>query len=373
MTTEDKDKRGEEEEELTPVGDGVEDQRGAQGSGDSYVDEEARRQAASAAGGDLGDEYEEDEDPDTRLGAAEEGGDEEKRRQRREERQRRKKLRQQSKERDRREIEYLSKRNERLEKQVMDLSQRVGQSEMLTVDQRISQLKSAIKDADGVIKNAIDNSNGSEATEAQGIRDNLRDQLRRLEAYKEQRQSEFSNSEDREEGAKDRGGKNRRSGDEEEQPQLDPRIVSNVRDWHSRNQWFDFGRGDEDSAIAGAIDDMLVREGYDPTTPEYFEELDRRIADRLPHRAQGGEEGDQRQQRQSRGNGRGGGSRRGGPAFRGSGQGGGSHVQVGKGQVYVSRERREAMEEAGVWDDPVLRKKYLKKYAEWDAEHGQGQ
>ena len=34
--------------------------------------------------------------------------------------------------------------------------------------------------------------------------------------------------------------------------------------------------------------------------------------------------------------------------------------------VYVTPERRQAMEDAGVWDDPVARNKYLKAYAEYD-------
>jgi hypothetical protein len=36
--------------------------------------------------------------------------------------------------------------------------------------------------------------------------------------------------------------------------------------------------------------------------------------------------------------------------------------------VYISPERKEAMIEAGVWEDPVLRNKYLKSYATYDKE-----
>jgi hypothetical protein len=34
--------------------------------------------------------------------------------------------------------------------------------------------------------------------------------------------------------------------------------------------------------------------------------------------------------------------------------------------MYVSPERKSALVVAGVWDDPVLRNKYLKRYAEYD-------
>jgi hypothetical protein len=35
-------------------------------------------------------------------------------------------------------------------------------------------------------------------------------------------------------------------------------------------------------------------------------------------------------------------------------------------EIYISPERKAALQEAGVWDDPVLRQRYVKKYAEYD-------
>jgi hypothetical protein len=53
--------------------------------------------------------------------------------------------------------------------------------------------------------------------------------------------------------------------------------------WLARNDWFDGSGDDERSAIALALDKSLARTGeWEPGTPEYFEELDRRIAKRLP-------------------------------------------------------------------------------------------
>jgi hypothetical protein len=193
-----------------------------------------------------------------------------------------------------------------------------------------------------VYAKAITAGEGDDAAEAQRIRDGLKEQRDGLKAYKEQ-------------GAVQ---------PVEEGP--DPELVENVRIWHERNKYFDFGRRDEDSAIVGAIDDMMVRDGWDPRTPEYYDELDNRVARRLPHlkqKARGGngaddddlDDGDQR-----------GGQRKpGGPKFRV----GGRERPLKSNEVHISRERREAMEEAGVWEDPVLRKNYLKRYAEWDREH----
>lgn len=41
---------------------------------------------------------------------------------------------------------------------------------------------------------------------------------------------------------------------------------------------------------------------------------------------------------------------------------------LSKHEVYVSSERRQAMVEAGVWDDPTRRAKYLKAYQQYDKE-----
>jgi hypothetical protein len=37
-----------------------------------------------------------------------------------------------------------------------------------------------------------------------------------------------------------------------------------------------------------------------------------------------------------------------------------------KNEVVVTPERKQAMVEAGVWDDPVARKRYLKAYQDYD-------
>ena len=54
---------------------------------------------------------------------------------------------------------------------------------------------------------------------------------------------------------------------------------------------------------------------------------------------------------------------RGGPAV-GSGK---EHAPAStRKEVYISPERKQAMMDHGVWDDPVLRQKYVKRYMEWD-------
>jgi len=54
---------------------------------------------------------------------------------------------------------------------------------------------------------------------------------------------------------------------------------------------------------------------------------------------------------------------RGGPAV-GSGR---EHAPATtRKEIYLSPERKQALIDAGVWDDPILRMKYAKRYSEYD-------
>jgi hypothetical protein len=60
----------------------------------------------------------------------------------------------------------------------------------------------------------------------------------------------------------------------------DPIMVSKATDWARRNSWFRNDGGDDDSAIANAIAAKLVKDGYDATSDDYWDELDQRLGDR---------------------------------------------------------------------------------------------
>jgi hypothetical protein len=147
---------------------------------------------------------------------------------------------------------------------------------------------------------------------------------------------------------------------------LDPRHVAHAQQFMIDNDWWDPTGRDQDSATVLQIDRSLVQEGFNPVTKEYWDELRARSEEALPNRfdsragSRGGDEGGggngQRQPRNR------------GPQFRT----GGRERPLKKNEVYISPERKEAMIEAGVWDDPVLRNKYLKSYASYDAQAAEG-
>jgi hypothetical protein len=126
--------------------------------------------------------------------------------------------------------------------------------------------------------------------------------------------------------------------------------------WMDRNPWYDPNGDDEDVEIAKVIDQRLVKEGWNPNSSEYWEELDRRLQKRIPHRYT--DDIDERPTRRPRSvvtsSGR--------ENINGSGA---------RNTFTLSPEQVRAMKDAGFWDDPEKRNKMIKRYAQ-EARQSQG-
>jgi hypothetical protein len=123
-------------------------------------------------------------------------------------------------------------------------------------------------------------------------------------------------------------------------------VQRNATEWLKKNSWYDPQARDTDSRIAKVIDSELAADGWDPADPEYWEELDSRLASRLPHRysAKGG-------------------AKRANPtASSRTAQAAGNKP----GTITLSRERVQAIKDAGAWDDTEKRNKMIRAYAAYD-------
>lgn len=125
-------------------------------------------------------------------------------------------------------------------------------------------------------------------------------------------------------------------------------VQQNATDWLHSNRWYDPSGKDTDSRIAKVVDNALASEGWDPADPEYWEELDNRLKERLPHRYTGKTGGDR--------------NRRSGTS---SGRTDVSGSAV-KNTFTLSRDRVQALKDAGMWDDPSKRAKAIRSYADFD-------
>jgi hypothetical protein len=125
-------------------------------------------------------------------------------------------------------------------------------------------------------------------------------------------------------------------------------VQRNATQWLGKNKWYDPQARDTDSRIAKVVDQELAADGWDPADPEYWDELDNRLTARLPHRyaAKNGSS-----------------TKRGGPTAS-------SRTANPSGKsantVTLSRERVNAIKDAGAWDDPVKRNKMIKAYNAYD-------
>jgi hypothetical protein len=130
----------------------------------------------------------------------------------------------------------------------------------------------------------------------------------------------------------------------------DPSVQRNAAAWMERNPWYDPQAKDMDSEIAQRLDKKLTDEGYDPSSPDYWEELDDRVAKYIPHRAESAP-----QRTTAR------------PRMTGSGR---ESAPSGRANEFrISPDRVAAMKEAGMWENPELRAKAIKKYAAWDRDN----
>jgi len=129
-------------------------------------------------------------------------------------------------------------------------------------------------------------------------------------------------------------------------------VQQNANTWLKRNSWFDPQARDTDSRIAKVVDQELVADGWDPSDPEYWDELDNRLTARLPHRYTAKSGNNQR---------------------RSAGPTASSRVantaSTKPGTITLSRDRVNAIKDAGAWDDVAKRNKMIRAYAQYDREN----
>lgn len=301
------------------------------------------------------DDQKEEDKEETRLGGGRDDEEEGKKSRREDGRTRRQRQRK-AKERTDREMGFLRTRNEQLERRFSELEAnvdaRVTGSELANVEQGISKSRSDLTIANQVIAQAVEQNDGKNVAEAMDHRDNIRDNLRDLEQARE-----YLSDED-----------NRRTS--APPMRLDPRHVAHAQSFMVDNDWWDPLGRDDDSKTVLSIDAALVNEGFDPTSRDYWDALRERVEKDLPHHFDAGDEEDDDDDDADAGNGKGKRQtrRNKGPTFRT----GGRERSLKDNEVYISPERKEAMIEAGIWDDPVARNRMLKRYSEYDRDAQQG-
>lgn len=277
---------------------------------------------------DKGDEPDDDDDEpeeDERLADKDEETPDPKR----QKRIKRREVQKRAKEAAQAELRMLREQNAEFQRRLSAVETNSLQHNETLIDARLSEAKQRIRDAESIHARAIEAGNGDDAVAALRLRDAAAQEAQDLERAK-------------------KGVETARTAP----PPADSRVQSLGKQWMDANPWYDPKGSNEDSAITNAIDATLVREGFNPASTDYWQELTRRVSARLnpaQPRAREDRVTDP-------------GKKRAPPI--GASQ---EHVPTStRREVYVTPERKQAMMDAGYWDDPVKRKQMLKTYAEYD-------
>jgi len=244
----------------------------------------------------------------------------------------RREIRKRAKDHAERELHFLREQNNELMRRVSAVEGHALSTNAQTLDQRMQEALRDAQQAETIMARAVEAGNGDDMATALRLRDEANRrawELSRSKQQVEQVRQQVTN------------------------PGPDPRVRSLAQEWLAANPWYDANGRDEDSRITKAIDDGLVAQGYDPKTPDYWHELTRRVSTRLngasaEQEADAPEPAAARRKAPPTGNTR-------------------EHAPVStRKEVYVTPERKQAMIDAGVWDEPALRTRYLKAYQAYD-------
>jgi len=210
------------------------------------------------------------------------------------------------------------------------LETRNVQSDAQTAEQRYNAALQQIQMAENQLKEAFETGDGDKAIKAQ----RLREQAVRVAQEADDLRKRLNNPQL-----------------QQKTPALDSRTENYAQRWMTENPWFNPSGEDEDSSIARAIDEAWAREaqrqGVSPASEEYWDELDARVKRRLA-------KPDQSADRQ----------RRKGPPVTGRGEASSRASTAEK--FYISADRKKALQDAGVWDDPVKRKPFIDRFIAYD-------
>ena len=239
-------------------------------------------------------------------------------------------------------LAQLARENAELKQRMAGVETHTITSIISSVDQRIARAEADAEQALSIFAAATDAGNGKDAAAATRIREQALEEARQLKAQREQ--IEASRQARQPEAAP-------------AQPQIDPRVVSHASEWIKANPWYDPQGTTPESKIAKQIDQQLVSEGYDPASRDHWQELTSRLNEVFTA-AQAGDD-DTAEPRKA--------ARRGPPTSSQREGTGGRALKPN--EIYVAPKRKKAMQEAGIWDDPVRRQRALQEYRRFDADN----
>jgi len=251
---------------------------------------------------------------------------------RREERKLKKELAKQREASSKHKISSLERRNEELARRLAAVESTAASFQFAQVDKAIDDETTRVEYAKMKLLQAAQSNDAAAQVEYLELLQESKNRLSQVQAYKKQ---QIENAKRPKQNVPDA---------------VSESVRENAESWMNKHKWYDPQGRDTDSRIAKVIDQELAADGWEPSDPEYWDELDSRLASRLPHRyaAKGA-------------------SKRTNPAPSGRSSNPGAGPS---GTTFtLSRERVQAIKDAGAWDDPSKRNQMIKAYASYDRQN----
>jgi len=256
---------------------------------------------------------------------------------RREERRLKKDLKRQRDLSAKNKITALEKRNEELARRLAAVENTASSYQFAQIDKAVEDEATRVEYAKMKMLQAAQSGNAVEQMDYLEQLTDAKQRLQQVQAYKKQQLD------------------NAKSPKQNVPNEVSAEVQKNAERWLKRNSWFDTQARDTDSRIAKVVDQELAADGWDPSDSEYWEELDNRLQSRLPHRYTG--KGSSKNKRSS------------GPTASSRVA---NETSSKSGTITLSRERVQAIKDAGAWDDTEKRNKMIRAYASYDrANRGQ--
>jgi len=232
-----------------------------------------------------------------------------------------------------------------LQRENEQFKQRLNQLERNTKAENLTRLEKGIEDAQVKLEyakmklaEATQNQDGQAMVDAQTLWQEAQDEVKRLNGVKAQVNQELQRPQN--------------------QNVPDPDVQRLAAQWMRKNNWYNPQASDADSRVAKKMDELMAAEGWNPSDPDYWEELDARLQKALPHRYNDSQD-DTSSVRRPR-NVVGSSGREASAAYGGS----------NRSQFVLSPERVKAMKEAGAWDNPERKARMIKSFVEFDRATG---
>ena len=236
-------------------------------------------------------------------------------------------------------LEQLKRENDDFKRRLSTVERSAKTDGIMRIDRGIEDAQTQLEYAKMKLAESVQNGDGQGAVDAQTLLQNANDEVRRLsnirrQADQEMRQVPQSNNNE---------GTN-------------PRVQRLAADWMGKNSWYNPDATDPDSRVAKKMDELLAAQGWEPTDPDYWDELTSRLQKELPHRYNSDQQGDDnRNTRRPRNN----------VASSGR-EASASYGGSNRSQFVLSPERVKAMKEAGAWENPERKAKMIKQFISYD-------